>query len=369
MRGRRHAWATQRSADVREKMRRCDARCSPLALLVAALAASGCGGGSGGRLGILFLSDRDGSWALYAMPPKGGTARRVFRAGSVEPFGGSVGAGEPLVSPDGREVLLARNGVAAVSLATGRQLWHGAGEEAVADWSPDGRRIVWRSALARFGRWHVRCRPAKRPAPHPLQYDDSAPTRVGIWSPAWSPDGRWIAFSRQVGSGPDELYVIHPDGSDLRRLTRYEPLSTRLVWSKQGPGVHRRARHEWAAHAARDYVDAARPRPPLQRLHASFGLRSITVAWSPDGTRSPTQRPIKDEGPPALYLVGADGRHLRRFHGGGRASTTSRWCGHPTARKRPARRPGLLDDEQPAVARACSRPGLARRRQPAGGQV
>src|SRR2546423_584699 len=100
------------------------------------LVTTGCGDRSSGRLGIMFLSDRDGGWALYSMSPDGGAAQRAVRAGQVDPFGQAVGFGEPLVSPDGHKVMLARHGIAVVLLATGKQVWHGAGDEAAAAWSP-----------------------------------------------------------------------------------------------------------------------------------------------------------------------------------------------------------------------------------------
>ena len=37
----------------------------------------------------------------------------------------------------------------------------------------------------------------------------------GDSSPMWSPDGNWIAFTRSN----DGIYIIHPDGSGLKRLT------------------------------------------------------------------------------------------------------------------------------------------------------
>jgi Tol biopolymer transport system component len=42
-----------------------------------------------------------------------------------------------------------------------------------------------------------------------------------VWShqdPAWSPDGRWIAFSSNE-TGRNELFAVHPDGTGKRQLT------------------------------------------------------------------------------------------------------------------------------------------------------
>ena len=41
--------------------------------------------------------------------------------------------------------------------------------------------------------------------------------------PEWSSDGRWIAFWNDRASGEatkGDIYIIRPDGSELRRLTR-----------------------------------------------------------------------------------------------------------------------------------------------------
>src|SRR4051794_6796939 len=65
-----------------------------------AFVAAGCrGGGDDARSRpgrILFLSDRDGDWALYSMDARGGDQRRAFPAGRVLPSGEALGYGEPL---------------------------------------------------------------------------------------------------------------------------------------------------------------------------------------------------------------------------------------------------------------------------------
>lgn len=38
-------------------------------------------------------------------------------------------------------------------------------------------------------------------------------------APSYSPDGRWIVFNGEGSTGNANIYIMHPDGSDLRQLT------------------------------------------------------------------------------------------------------------------------------------------------------
>jgi len=52
--------------------------------------------------------------------------------------------------------------------------------------------------------------------------------------PAWSPDGRWIAFSRTTdGRRTFQIYVMRANGTDVRRLTRGR-FDTDPAWSPDG---------------------------------------------------------------------------------------------------------------------------------------
>ena len=70
--------------------------------------------------------------------------------------------------------------------------------------------------------------------------DDSGTLIAGAHTPAWSPDGAWIAFgldqdSTEAGTFPTRLYRVHPDGSNLTPLTsNSQGQATHPVWAQDG---------------------------------------------------------------------------------------------------------------------------------------
>ena len=94
-------------------------------------------------------------------------------------------------------------------------------------WSPDGRSIAytaWRPYMDILVS-HIYQGRLESPA------SGSADTQN--WLPAWSPDGAQLVFTSNRDGQP-ELYTINADGSGLRRLTNHPGIDTSPTWSPQG---------------------------------------------------------------------------------------------------------------------------------------
>lgn len=97
----------------------------------------------------------------------------------------------------------------------------------------------------------------------------------------FSPDGRWMAFTRGQGSGRSEIWVMRPDGTEQRQLTHDPRGAGGAAWSPDGRQMaFVRAREGEAPQIWVMEADGSRPR---QLTHDPLG-GSFPV-WSPDGRR------------------------------------------------------------------------------------
>ena len=192
---------------------------------------------------IAFTSDRDGNFEIYTMAADGTDVRQLtFTNPPIQHVG-------PKFSPDGTRLLYARDDGGSDS-ATRQDLWvmpvdggpgvrltFGIDDREGRAWSPDGRRIVTQSVENGVGQLFV------------LNADGSGLTQIthipkgapvfspggifpsmsGAVTPAWSPDGEWIAFASNH-EGNYDVYVIRPDGSDLRRMTNTPQAELSVGW-------------------------------------------------------------------------------------------------------------------------------------------
>lgn len=145
--------------------------------------------------------------------------------------------------------------------------------------------------------------------------------------PTWSPDGKRIAFTRQSWEQKDgawvkrswAIYVINPDGSDLRRLG--EVVQCRKVgqWTSSGgcpdwsPDGSQIAYCDWPVdRAAVCVMDAnGENRKTLYRWGGDWG-----IDWSPNGDKivfGSCQDSWKNWQSDDLFVINADGKGLKRL--------------------------------------------------------
>jgi Tol biopolymer transport system component len=217
------------------------------------------GRGPGGGLDRLFVMNADGS-GRHALPVPALESRRFEDWGaSWSPDGSRIAfthtvwpAGEDHTSPladFGRSAIyvldLVHGGLRRVStLSDTGDLPLGV------TWSPDGRRLAylgesgWEYSAGSFSHGclalHVTNADGTNDHVVPAASRFSDGGCIGIWTPAWSPDGRSIAFGRSTkhfGGGMD-LYLISPDGKDLQRLTRQPNfINASPTWSADGKRI------------------------------------------------------------------------------------------------------------------------------------
>jgi Tol biopolymer transport system component len=199
----------------------------------AALVLAGCGGSSPkGPPDLLFVSTKDGDYAIFGADAEGKHVRRLTKEkGDPSTLSGLFFQVEPAWSPDGRQIAFAshRDGTSHIYVmqadGTGaKRLTNSAKDDDHPAWSPDGSRIIFGREGALYGV------PAGGGPAH----------RVGrgfgnAADPTWSPDGKLIAYDYRVpGFSIRELYVMRADGRGKRRVTKLRQVSGLPAWSPDG---------------------------------------------------------------------------------------------------------------------------------------
>ena len=203
-------------------------------------------------------------------------------------------------------------GASAIFLRSGRRLHaltgplSGSGPADIQPaWSPDGRRVAFARALpaaggrslAGFDIYVARVRGGRL---RRLTRDVGNDTQ-----PAWSPNGKRIAFTSDR-AGNQDVYTVRPTGRGLRRLTGTPAEDSAPSWSPNGKRIAFTSDRE----GNEDVFSMTARGKALRRLTRGAADEG-DPAWSPNGRR--IAYAVAGRG---LYVMGPTGRRKRRLKGG-----------------------------------------------------
>ena len=172
-------------------------------------------------------------------------------------------------------------------------------------WSPDGRKIAFISqrATGQYAIFQMNADGTGKTEITPVNYQPGSGYANG-WTIGWSPDGSQLVFTDVQGNAAF-ISIVKDDGSSRRVLTSgYGP-----AWSPDGSKVlFIRGAFPWVLHTINPDGTDLRTLPPLPNYYPWY----YDAAWSPAGSQIViTAFDGANEG---IFISNADGTNAREFH-------------------------------------------------------
>ena len=285
---------------------------------------------------IAFASNRDGDNEIYVMDPDGGNLRRLTN--------NSDGDRDPVWSPDGKRIAFKSDRDGHVNVhgwpthdiyvmdadgSNQQNLTNNPADDWDPSWSPDGRRIAFTSR--RDGPFNIEVYVMDADGSN-LQNLTNNPRDDR--NPSWSPYGARIAFSaRRKGhfenkfSITHEVYVMDADGENQRRLTDNRSNDWDPSWSPDGKRITFMADRKGNLEKFNIYVmDADGGNVQNLTNHRAW---DGSPSWSPDSQRIVFHS--ERDGNYEIYVMDADGGNLQNLTNHPRHDSSPAWYTPPFA--------------------------------------